>query len=333
MGDVTPPNKKSRLSAPPTIGFQPHKSPLGQRSFVMHTQILTQTGTKVKGVFTKRLMKTLSVTLSSVVLLIGFVGSSSADEEDDFTVSMKSHDERYSYSSSGYITHKAQVETNRDFAEVDWYVNEVWQITTKGDGDADTHAEFQDSFNGNGPGKDYTIKAVAYSSDGETVFKSYEITVYKPVVAYSQPSQSGAKGYLEIAESGWRGGPTGAVEMSAHLRNDSTEKRRAHFAFTFEIVLQKLNNQTQEWKPKRDLIRRDARSSSGELGEGEEASCCHHDYYNAEGDGDPGERAKLQGTATLDVWHYDTSVNPKEWKSLVKWDLPAPDAYYEFIED
>ena len=85
----------------------------------MNTQILTQTRTKVKGVFTKRLMKTLSVTITSVALLIGFVGSSYADEDDDFAItSMESSDGRYSYSSSGYITHTAQVETNLDFDEV-----------------------------------------------------------------------------------------------------------------------------------------------------------------------------------------------------------------------
>ena len=103
----------------------------------MNTQILTQTCSKVKGVFTKRLMKTLSVTITSVVLLIGFVGSSSANEEDEFTVSMTSGDETY-YSDSGYITHTAEIETSHVFTEVDWYVNGVWQTTSKGDGEKKT---------------------------------------------------------------------------------------------------------------------------------------------------------------------------------------------------
>ena len=111
----------------------------------MNTLILPQTCTKVKDIFTKRLMKTLSVT--SVVLLIGFVGSSSAFE----IVEMKSTYGTYSYSSSsGYITHYAQVETDPDFKKVEWYVDNVKKSTTEGDGE-DTFAYFHDSFYGRGP--------------------------------------------------------------------------------------------------------------------------------------------------------------------------------------
>ena len=143
----------------------------------MNIQILTQTCSKVKSVFTKCLMKTLSVTITSLALLIGFVGSSSANEEDEFTVSMTSGDETY-YSDSGYITHTAEIETSHVFAEVDWYVNGVWQTTSKGDGEKKT-ASFTKGFSGNGYGRSYEIKAVAYSEGGETDSDSHRIRVKK----------------------------------------------------------------------------------------------------------------------------------------------------------
>ena len=40
-------------------------------------------------------------------------------------MSMTSGDKSYS-SDWGYATHTAEVETSHVFAEVDWYVNDVW---------------------------------------------------------------------------------------------------------------------------------------------------------------------------------------------------------------
>lgn len=227
IGDVNRPNKKSRLSAPPTIGFQPHKSPLGQRSFVMHTQILTQTDTKVKGVFTKRLMNTLSVTITSVALLIGFVGSSSADE---FTVSMTSGDKNY-YSDYGYITHTAEVETSHVFNKVDWYVNGTRQATTQGDGAKKT-ASFTKGFSGHGPGKTYRIKAFGESEDGDCASDLQIVTVYKNVVDHDGDDDFG---YVEVAKCEWRGN-TAYAEMCALVNNSTGKGLTATMVFRFEVV-------------------------------------------------------------------------------------------------
>ena len=177
----------------------------------MNTQILTQTCTKVKGVFTKRLMKTLSVPIASVALLIGFVGSSFFSA---FTItSLESGDGRYTYYSDwGYITHTADVETDEVYSEVKWYVNNVWQTTTQGDGVKKT-ASFSKGFSGHGPGKTYWIKAVAKSWGGaETASDTYTITVYKNVVTYSG-GWSNDLGYAEIESGGWSG-TTASVEQS-----------------------------------------------------------------------------------------------------------------------
>ena len=141
-------------------------------------------------------MRILVMAMSSA-LLIGFVGNSFADEEDDFTVSLKSGDKTY-YSDWGSITHTAEVETSHIFAEVDWYVNGAWQTTSKGDGVKKT-ASFSKGFSGNGYGKHYTIKVIAYSLDGEEDFDSHQITVKKNVVDYDGGSENDL-GYAEIAK-------------------------------------------------------------------------------------------------------------------------------------
>ena len=198
----------------------------------MSTQILPQTCTKVRGVFTKRLMKTLSVTITSVVLLIGFGGNSFADAVGQFAVSMKkSGNETYS-SASGYITHTAEVTTNRVFAEVDWYVDGVWQTTTKGDGVKKT-ASFTKGFSGHGPGKHYWILAEADSEDGRIASDSHIISVYKNVVAYDGGERDGL-GYVEIAKCEWIGNIAHA-EMSASVHNDTGREIIATMTFRYWV--------------------------------------------------------------------------------------------------
>jgi hypothetical protein len=270
----------------------------------MHTQILTQTGTKVKGVFTKRLMKTLSVTLSSVVLLIGFVGSSSADEEDDFTVSMTSGDKTY-YSDSGYITHTAKVETSHVFAEVDWYVNDVWQTTSKGDGAKKT-ASFTKGFSGNGYGRSYEIEAVAYSEDGRIASDSHRIRVKKNVVRYDGGSENDY-GYAEITTCGWSG-LTSSASMYAEVNNISDASVSAFYEFSY-------------WVNRVEAVTHNS-IDNGNLYTAElpapvavpvAAGSSDHAFYPdshtiTEGDLMEGEEAELGVKVTVDVWQGDESI-------------------------
>ena len=286
----------------------------------MNTQILTQTSTKVKGVFTKRLMKTLSVTITSVALLIGFVGSSSADEEDDFTVSMKSSGATYR-SDSGCITHTAQVETNRVFAEVDWYVDGVWKITTKGEGIKKT-ASFSDQFCGHGPGKHYWIQAVAYSEDGERASDSKTITVKKNVVDYSG-GRTNDLGYVEISKCQWNGTTSSAL-MYARVDNISGAQVSAFYEFNYKVI--RVNAQTHKWIENGGLYDADLpRPVPVPVANGSYDRAFYADSHTiSEGDVMEGEKAELGVKITVDVRQGGASLG--RWTASKK-------VYYERPED
>ncbi len=172
------------------------------------------------------------VVITSVALLIGFGGNSFADEEDEFTVSMTSGDETY-YSDSGSITHTAKIETSHVFAEVDWYVNDVWQTTSKGDGAKKT-ASFTKGLSGNGYGRSYEIKAVAYSEGGETDSDSHRIRVKKNVVSYRGGSENDY-GYAENAKCEWSG-TTASSEQSISVHNFTSNSVSVTYRFWFSVV-------------------------------------------------------------------------------------------------
>ena len=266
----------------------------------MKTQILTQTCIKIKGVFTKRLMKTLSVPITSVALLIGFVGSSSANE---FTASMTSGDETY-YSDSGYITHTAEVETSHVFAEVDWYVNDVWQTTSKGDGAKKT-ASFTKGFSGNGYGRNYEIEAVAYSEDGRNASDSHRIRVKKNVVRYDGGSVNDL-GYAEITTCGWSG-LTSSASMHAEVNNISGAPVSAFYEFSYWVIRVDADHNAivngglyNANLPVADPVL---------VANGSSYSTFFSDSHTiTEGDVRAGEKGELEAKVTVDVWQDGKSI-------------------------
>ena len=269
----------------------------------MNTQILTQTCIKIKGVFTKRLMKTLSVPITSVALLIGFVGISSANEEDDFTVSMKSGDKTY-YSDSGSITHTAEVETSHVFAEVDWYVNGTWQTTSKGDGAKKT-ASFTKGFSGHGAGKHYWIWAEADSEDGRSASDSQTISVYKNVVAYSG-GRTNDLGYVEITTCGWSG-RTSSASMHAEVNNISGAPVSAFYEFSYWVIRVDADHNAIE---NGGLYNANLPVPDPVLvANGSSYSTFFSDSHTIkEGDLRAGEKGELGAKVTVDVWQGGKSI-------------------------
>lgn len=174
-------------------------------------------------------MRIVFITAMTVVFCLWGVGLSFADDADEFTVTMTSGDETY-YSDSGYITHTAEVETSHVFAEVDWYVNDVWQTTSKGDGAKKT-ASFTKWFSGHGPGKTYRIKAVGYSEAGDSASDLQIVSVYKNVVDHDGDDDFV---YVEMAKCEWRGN-TAYAEMSAMVNNSTGKDLTAVMVFGFWV--------------------------------------------------------------------------------------------------
>ena len=144
-------------------------------------------------------------------------------------MSMTSGDKSY-YSDWGDATHTAEVETSHVFAEVDWYVNGVWQTTSKGDGAKKT-ASFTKGFSGHGPGKTYRIEAVGESGDGESASDLQLVSVYKNVVDHDGDDDFV---YVEIAKCEWRGN-TAYAEMSASVHNSTSKDLTVTMVFGFLV--------------------------------------------------------------------------------------------------
>ena len=175
-------------------------------------------------------MKPRAILIASVVLYLCVVGGSYGFE---ITV-MESYDGVYSYYSfSSYVTHTAKMETDEVFAKVEWYVNDVLKTTTNGDGDERKTASFSGSFAGNGYGKNYTIKAVAHSENGDTDSDSYTINVRKAVVDYGGGSENDM-GYVEVTKCEWNG-KTSYGEMFTTITNRSGKTVEAVSTFNYWV--------------------------------------------------------------------------------------------------
>ena len=130
--------------------------------------------------------------------------------------------------------------TDDVFAKIDWYVNDVRKTTTNGGGDERKTASFSNLFAGNGYGKNYTIKAVAYSEDGDTDSESYGINVRKAVVDYGGGSGNDM-GYVEVTKCEWNGN-TAYGEMFTHVENESGKTVGAVSVFNYWVLQMRPRN-------------------------------------------------------------------------------------------
>ena len=139
----------------------------------------------------------LTTTIVSL-LLMGFAGNRSEAFEIE---SMRSRNGITTYSNDGYIMHIADVETDEPYFLVDWYVNEVRQTTSFGDGNT-TDATFclPDPVSGSIRGATYTIKAFAEPWEGDgNDSRSYTVTVYDPKIDSGTGTNTGVWGYSRLS--------------------------------------------------------------------------------------------------------------------------------------
>ena len=153
------------------------------------------------------------------LLLLGFVGNRS----DAFQIeSMASRNGVTTYWNDGYILHIADVETDEPYFLVDWYVNEVWQTISFGDGNT-TDATFclPDPVSGSIRGATYTIKAFAEPWEGDgSDSRSYTVTVYDPKIDSRTGTNTGVWGYSRLSRQ-YLSGSTIDVDCYIYANNST----------------------------------------------------------------------------------------------------------------
>ena len=137
--------------------------------------------------------KTFLIATAMIFLaLAGFVNSSDAFE----IVEMYPRPGEYTEEYRGYLNHTAYVKTSEPYYTVEWYVDDVYQNSSYGDSNNPiTEAYFSPYWlEGSIDGTTYTIKAVAYSMDANTLINtdSYTLTVYRPTYVPKVDAHIGA---------------------------------------------------------------------------------------------------------------------------------------------
>jgi hypothetical protein len=140
------------------------------------------------------------------------------------------------YYNDGYIMHIADVETDEPYFLVDWYVNEVLQTTSLGDGST-TDATFclPDPVSGSVRGETYTIKATAESWDGEeTDSRSYTVTVYDPIIVSGTKTNTGVWGYSRLSRQ-YLSGTTIDIDCYVYASNSTDLVREGFYRFRHTV--------------------------------------------------------------------------------------------------
>jgi hypothetical protein len=136
---------------------------------------------------------------------------------------------------------------------------------------------FSNLFAGNGYGKNYKIKAVAYSEDGDTDFESYWINVRKAVVDYGGGSENDM-GYVEVTKCEWNG-ETAYGEMFTHVENESGQTVSAVSTFRYWVLHMRADTLIEDYSPPQPPV------EDYDVTDGEYACYYHSDSYTISGKG------------------------------------------------
>ena len=184
--------------------------------------------------------KTFLIATAMIFLaLAGFVNSSDAFE----IVEMYPRPGEYTEEYRGYLNHTAYVKTSEPYYTVEWYVDDVYQNSSYGDSNNPiTEAYFSPYWlEGSIDGTTYTIKAVAYSMDANTLINtdSYTLTVYRPTYVPKVDAHIGANtgvsGEATIWYMGWAG-RTASLLMTAGCTNDTDDDVPCWIKLDYEVV-------------------------------------------------------------------------------------------------
>lgn len=155
----------------------------------------------------------IAVAMLCSLLLNGIVNNSDAFEITSLTVSVN---DDTGNGSSAY----GHVYTDDPYFMVDWYVDGEWVDSSWGHGGT-TYASFSSAaLTGSLKGEEYTIKAVAWSLNGDDDTSSYDFTVYRP--ESDRSTQLGVWGSVQLSSISYSNGyisPSG----SANASNDGNE--------------------------------------------------------------------------------------------------------------